>query len=132
VDPDLTRSEYSAGAIHVASGKSLLFIPRLPEAYAVWMGKYVADFRGHCAPFALPVSPFGDCRIQPPSHFQALYAVDEVYFVDELAAKLHALGDATRLLIMAGVNSDSKLSSPPVAFEGLDTFAVDKVFFLRG
>ncbi len=33
---------WHAGAIHVASGKAVLFIPRLPESYAVWMGKYVA------------------------------------------------------------------------------------------
>ena len=27
------------GAIDVASGKSVIFIPKLPEEYAVWMGK---------------------------------------------------------------------------------------------
>lgn len=29
------------GALDVDSGKSMLFIPRLPEEYVVWMGKYV-------------------------------------------------------------------------------------------
>ena len=29
------------GGLDVDSGKSFLFIPRLPEEYVVWMGKYV-------------------------------------------------------------------------------------------
>ena len=29
------------GTLEVDSGKSILFIPRLPEEYAVWMGKWV-------------------------------------------------------------------------------------------
>lgn len=30
------------GAIDVDSGKSILFVPKLPESYAVWMGEWVA------------------------------------------------------------------------------------------
>lgn len=29
------------GALDVDSGNSMLFIPRLPEEYVVWMGKWV-------------------------------------------------------------------------------------------
>lgn len=29
------------GGIDIRNGHSLLFIPRLPDSYAVWMGKYV-------------------------------------------------------------------------------------------
>jgi len=29
------------GALDVETGKSVLFIPRLPESYLVWSGKYV-------------------------------------------------------------------------------------------
>ena len=43
------------GAIEVGSGKSWLFMPRLPAEWAVWQG-----------------------RIHPPGHFQAMYEVDEV------------------------------------------------------
>jgi len=29
------------GALDVETGKSVLFIPRLPDAYLIWSGKYV-------------------------------------------------------------------------------------------
>lgn len=32
------------GAIEVDTGKSILFIPELPEEYLVWMGKYKENF----------------------------------------------------------------------------------------
>ena len=33
------------GAVEVDSGKAILFPPKLPDAYAVWMGKYVFEPR---------------------------------------------------------------------------------------
>ena len=50
------------GAIDVNTGKTVLFIPKLPKSYQVWMGE-----------------------IYPPSHFQAKYDVDEVHFVDDVS-----------------------------------------------
>lgn len=32
------------GAIEVDTGRGILFPPKLPDAYAVWMGKYVMLF----------------------------------------------------------------------------------------
>jgi len=29
------------GALDVETGKSVLFVPRLPDAYLIWSGKYV-------------------------------------------------------------------------------------------
>lgn len=53
------------GLIEVDTKKSCLFMPRLPEEYAVWMGKLLN-----------------------PADFKAKYAVDEVYYVDEVRATL--------------------------------------------
>lgn len=57
-------------------------MPRLPEAYAVWMG-----------------------RLRTPAECQATYAVDEVHYVDELAAVLQGLG-APCLHVLTGTNTD--------------------------
>ena len=48
-------------SIDVDSGKTTLYIPRLPEDYAIWMGE-----------------------IKPPSFYLNHYQVDECLFVDEL------------------------------------------------
>ena len=49
------------GAVEVDTGKSILFVPRLPPEYAVWMGS-----------------------IHPPEHFKKKYQVDQVRFTDEV------------------------------------------------
>uniref|UniRef100_A0A4W3JYE0 Xaa-Pro dipeptidase n=1 Tax=Callorhinchus milii TaxID=7868 RepID=A0A4W3JYE0_CALMI len=49
------------GAIEVASGKTHLFIPKLPENYAVWMG-----------------------TIHPPNFFKDKYGVDKVHYTCDL------------------------------------------------
>jgi len=74
-----------------------LFVPRLPAAYAVWMG-----------------------AIKTPQQWKDIYAVDEVNFVDELADKLrsahHAAGAARPVLVLKGLNTDSKLWATPGAW----------------
>ncbi|KAJ8881413.1 hypothetical protein PR048_017894 [Dryococelus australis] len=54
------------GAIAVLTGKALLFAPKLPESYAVWMGKLhsLADFKD-------------------------MYSVDEVHYVHEVSWHLN-------------------------------------------
>lgn len=49
------------GFVDVDTGLSYLFIPRLPESFAVWMGKIY------------------DC-----AHYQKKYEVDHVYYVDQV------------------------------------------------
>lgn len=76
------RDEDYYGAIDLRSGKSLLFAPRLPAAYAVWMG-----------------------HIATPEELQAQYAVDAVHYVDEMADVLAALSPPC-LHLLCGVNTD--------------------------
>lgn len=54
------------GLIDVDTKRSILFMPRLPEEYAVWMGK-----------------------LHSPADYKARYAVDEVYYVDEVSGFTH-------------------------------------------
>jgi len=63
-------------AIDIATEKSILFVPRLPAEYAVWLGE-----------------------IQPTDYFRRLYQVDEVHFTDEALACLQALQPSTIYVI---------------------------------
>lgn len=86
------------GAVHVGTGKSLLFIPRLPAEYAVWMGE-----------------------IKAPRVFQEQYGVDEVHYNDEIATVLEQL-QVTTVYTLAGQNSDSKSFAQPAKFAGQERF----------
>ncbi len=87
------------GAVEVASGRSILFAPRLPAEYAVWMG-----------------------RIKEPAEFREAYGVAEVRFVDQLATSWE---QGTRLLLLQGTNTDSGATAQPAAFEGIERYARD-------
>ncbi|KAJ1388680.1 aminopeptidase P, N-terminal domain-containing protein, partial [Ochromonadaceae sp. CCMP2298] len=91
------------GALDLATGHSVLFIPRLPEEYRIWCGE-----------------------IKPPSAFQASYAVEKVRYLEDLPDWLHSVlggaGVGGRLHLMAGVNSDSGLSAQAASFEGDEAF----------
>lgn len=50
------------GAVDVSNGKTYLFAPRLPESYAIWMGK-----------------------LKPLDFFKKRYAVDEAYWVEDVS-----------------------------------------------
>ena len=89
------------GAIQVDTGRSILFMPRLPAEYAVWMG-----------------------RIHSTSHFQSLYEVDEVRYVDELDSVLKSL-KAEVLFLLQGPNSDSGAVAVPAQFPGIESFSTD-------
>uniref|UniRef100_A0A8V1A9B7 Xaa-Pro dipeptidase n=1 Tax=Gallus gallus TaxID=9031 RepID=A0A8V1A9B7_CHICK len=89
------------GAVDVDTGRSMLFVPLLPESYAVWMGK-----------------------IHPPEHFKKKYAVDEVHYVNEIASVL-ASKKPSVLLTLRGVNTDSGSISKEASFEGISQFNVN-------
>lgn len=57
-------------------------MPKLPDAYGVWMGP-----------------------IQGPEHYKAKYAVDEVAYVDDMAAVLKAASPPC-LHVLSGTNTD--------------------------
>ena len=93
------------GVIDIARKKSILFVPRLPETYAVWMGK-----------------------IQPPSFFRDMYILDEAHYVDELDTVLTALMDKRldqTVYTLHGLNSDSSLYATPATFPGIEKYRVD-------
>lgn len=95
------REPDNYGAIDIKSGKSMLFVPRLDEEYAVWLG-----------------------RIKTKEEFRELYEVDEVHFVDEMVSILK--GYSSELLVIHGFNSDSKAYSVPVSFDGIESFVINK------
>ncbi|XP_076205254.1 xaa-Pro dipeptidase isoform X2 [Aptenodytes patagonicus] len=89
------------GAVDVDTGRSMLFVPQLPESYAVWMGK-----------------------IHPPEFFKKKYAVDEVHYVNEISSVLASKKPAV-LLTLRGVNTDSGNVSKEASFEGISQFNVN-------
>ncbi|XP_038880097.1 xaa-Pro dipeptidase [Benincasa hispida] len=93
------------GAIDIASGKSILFAPKLPPDYAVWSGE-----------------------IKPLSYFKEKYDVSMAYYTDEIAAVLHKQYpemEKPLLFLLHGLNTDSNNFAVPANFEGIDTFVTD-------
>jgi Xaa-Pro dipeptidase len=76
-----------SGCIDLESGKATLFMPRLPDSYAVWMGP-----------------------LATPDAIKARYAVDEVFYEDDLGPWLEA-SKADCIHVLLGVNSDSGLTT---------------------
>jgi len=89
------------GAIRVGDGRSYLFVPKLPDEYAVWLGK-----------------------IPKLEDYQKRYDVDEVHFTDEIAKKLEEF-QAGSLLTLNGKNTDSGKNCLEAVFEGISKFTVD-------
>lgn len=91
------------GAVDVATGKSLLFVPKLPESYAVWMG-----------------------TIHSRDHFKKKYAVDDVHFNCDIAEVLKKLQPDV-LLTLRGLNTDSGNITREASFDGISQFNVNNV-----
>ncbi|KAL2555234.1 Metallopeptidase M24 family protein [Forsythia ovata] len=93
------------GALDIATGESILFAPRLPDEYAVWLGE-----------------------IKPLSYFKERYMVSAVHYTDEITKVLHQQyqGSGNPLLyLLHGLNTDSNNFSKPADFEGIDKFKTD-------
>ncbi|XP_037452231.1 xaa-Pro dipeptidase-like isoform X4 [Triticum dicoccoides] len=93
------------GAIDIASGQSILFAPRLPPDYAVWMGE-----------------------IKPLPYFKDRYKVDLVFYVDEIVQVLQdrfSQHGKPVLFLLYGKSTDSGNYSKPASFEGIEKFDTD-------
>ncbi|XP_044464913.1 xaa-Pro dipeptidase isoform X1 [Mangifera indica] len=93
------------GAIDIATGKSILFAPRLPADYAVWLGE-----------------------IKPLSYFQEKYKVSMACYTDEIVEVLleQYKGSGKPLLfLLHGLNTDSNNFSKPAKFEGMEKFETE-------
>ncbi|GAX86082.1 hypothetical protein CEUSTIGMA_g13495.t1 [Chlamydomonas eustigma] len=87
------------GALNMQTGKSTLFMPRLPDSYAVWMGP-----------------------LKSPEYYLGRYGVDEVLYVDEMSKWLETdVGKHQGLPIhvLSGTNTDSGMEvvSPKLPVE---------------
>lgn len=92
------------GAIDVDTGKSILFVPQLPESYATWMGE-----------------------IYPTSHFKDKYAVDEVHYTTNITEVLTNMRPGV-ILTLRGKNTDSGSICREASFEGIGNFTVNNTF----
>lgn len=90
------------GALEVDTGASILFIPKLPAEYAVWLG-----------------------AIQPPTFFKEKYNVDDVRFVEDLEEYFNNKKVST-IYTLYGTNTDSGNKAKPAEFKGIEKFKVDK------
>ncbi|KAM9544645.1 xaa-Pro dipeptidase-like isoform 2-T2 [Salvelinus alpinus] len=89
------------GAIDVDTGKSILFVPKLPESYATWMGE-----------------------IHPREYFKEKYAVDEVQYTCNIADVFSKM-KLGALLTLRGQNTDSGSICREASFEGISQFQVN-------
>lgn len=89
------------GVVEVATGKATLFVPRLPEEYATWMG-----------------------RLLTLEEFKTMYETENVMYVDELLRFFESAAPSV-ILTLCGINTDSGLMSQPASFEGIEKFVVD-------
>eukprot|EP00899_Mesostigma_viride_P025483 jgi/Mesvir1/6119/Mv00824-RA.1 len=108
------------GALDLATGDAILFIPKLPPSFATWFG-----------------------TIHPPAYFKAHYEVDHVFFIEQMPQVLSQCG-AERppgselsaepvstshpnplLYLLKGENFDSGLWAEPADITLLDKFPLD-------
>uniref|UniRef100_A0A672ZKN0 Xaa-Pro dipeptidase n=1 Tax=Sphaeramia orbicularis TaxID=375764 RepID=A0A672ZKN0_9TELE len=93
------------GAIDVDSGKSILFVPKLPESYATWMGEIFSK-----------------------EHFKQKYAVDEVQFTCDIEFNMFYV--CFFLSVQRGLNTDSGSTCREASFQGISKYSVSHLLLL--
>jgi Xaa-Pro dipeptidase len=86
------------GSINISDGTSILYVPRLPSTYVIFMGE-----------------------IHSLEWFRNRYGVDRVHYVDEMDAILRAFKPHT-LYLNHGPNTDSGEYAKPASFSGLQRY----------
>ncbi|XP_066585520.1 xaa-Pro dipeptidase isoform X2 [Prorops nasuta] len=89
------------GAIDLGTGSTTLFMPRLPAEYAIWEGK-----------------------LHTLEDMKKRYSVEEVCYTDEIELILKEK-QASLLLTLNGINSDSGLPALEAIFPGKEEFQVN-------
>uniref|UniRef100_A0A672ZIV2 Xaa-Pro dipeptidase n=1 Tax=Sphaeramia orbicularis TaxID=375764 RepID=A0A672ZIV2_9TELE len=95
------------GAIDVDSGKSILFVPKLPESYATWMGEIFSK-----------------------EHFKQKYAVDEVQFTCDDEIEFNMFYVCFFLSVQRGLNTDSGSTCREASFQGISKYSVSHLLLL--
>ncbi|TNN18404.1 Xaa-Pro dipeptidase [Schistosoma japonicum] len=90
------------GTIEVSTGRSALFIPKLPEEAAIYDGESAS------------------CE-----QFSKKYGVDETHYTDEIVSCLNSW-NATLLLTLCGMNTDSHRPTVEAKFNGIEKFQVNR------
>jgi len=92
------------GAIDVTTGRSIIYMPRLPEDYGIIMG-----------------------HVPTPQEVKERYQVDSVLYVDEMPEHLRTLASGQpTLLLLEGPNTDSGKMTRPAAFDGMSQFQTNR------
>eukprot|EP00912_Choanoflagellata_sp_UC4_P001130 UC4_evm2s704 len=95
----------SWGLIECDTGKSILFVERLPEIYQIWMGKHMSL-----------------------EEYKNMYKVDEVKYADELTKYFDSMESTSEIHVIKGLNTDSGNEFvPPTLPKG-----VRKTSFING
>ena len=88
------------GAIVSETCQSLLFMPRLPKSYEVWLG-----------------------ALKSPDFFKQHYGVDFVYYSDEILGTLGQMNSSS-LVVLNGTNGYGGRRFPMPHFDGMDKFNI--------
>jgi len=89
------------GVVDLDTAETTIFVPRLAEEYAIWMGE-----------------------VRTLQSFQEEYKVTSLKFVDELMAVLEAK-EPTVVYTLRGKSADSGNFAKEATFEGIENFRVD-------
>ncbi|KAI0229666.1 Xaa-Pro dipeptidase [Lamellibrachia satsuma] len=115
------------GALDVHTGTAILFMPRLPVEYTVWMGKiqpatFFRDKYGCDEAYYVDEVRY-DCD---EAYYvdEVRYGCDEAYYVDEMAYVLRRRNPSV-VLTLHGRNTDSGSYTKEAVFDGIGDFNVN-------